>query len=118
MVVSDGRILGEAARVARLVRDAGAQGVLPVLLLLDPVAPPATPAAAGAGATKSGRAGGAPAHSILDVKTVTYEDGRPRLRLLMDDYLMPYYILLRDMRALPAYLADALRQWFQLVTAR
>jgi midasin len=33
----------------------------------------------------------------------------------MDDYPLPYYILLRDVRALPAYLADALRQWFQLV---
>ncbi len=118
LVVSDGRILGEQKAVARLVRQAEAQGVLPVLLLLDAAAPSA--AAAGAAAAKGGAAGagGGPAHSILDVKSVSYEDGRPKLRLLMDDYPLPYYILLRDMRALPAYLADALRQWFQLVTAQ
>jgi midasin len=115
LVVSDGRILGEHRAVARLVRQAEAQGVLPVLLLLDASAPAAAGAAA---AGKGGVGGGTPAHSILDIKTVTYEDGRPKLRLLMDDYPMPYYVLLRDMRALPTYLADALRQWFQLVTAQ
>ncbi len=120
LVVSDGRILGEHKAVARLVRQAEAQGVLPVLLLLDAAAPSAGAAPPAAGASKGGAAagGGGPAHSILDVKSVTYEDGRPKLRLLMDDYPLPYYILLRDMRALPAYLADALRQWFQLVTAQ
>jgi midasin len=120
LIVSDGRILGEQKAVARLVRQAEAQGVLPVLLLLDAAAPSAAAASPAAGAaSKAGAAGGGggPAHSILDVKSVTYEDGRPKLRLLMDDYPLPYYILLRDMRALPAYLADALRQWFQLVSA-
>ena len=57
-------------------------------------------------------------HSILEVKTVIYEDGKPKMKPFIDDYPLPYYILLRDMRALPAYLADALRQWFQLVTAQ
>jgi midasin len=121
LVVSDGRILGEQKAVARLVRQAEAQGVLPVLLLLDAAAPSATgPSPAGGAASKAGAAGGGggPVHSILDVKSVTYEDGKPKLRLLMDDYPLPYFILLRYMRALPAYLADALRQWFQLVTAQ
>lgn len=118
LVVSDGRILGEQKAVARLVRQAESSGVLPVLLLLDAAAPAQPNGPAAAAGLKLAGGGGAPAHSILDIKTVTYEDGRPKLRLLMDDYPMPYYILLRDMRALPNYLADALRQWFQLVTAQ
>lgn len=81
-----------------------------------------------------------------DIKTLSYVKGKPKLTPFIDDYPLPvstttrvqycppvpeyaaaptclvltwrvqYYILLRDMRALPSYLGDALRQWFELVT--
>lgn len=35
----------------------------------------------------------------------------------MEHFPFPFYILLRDINSLPATLSDALRQWFELVTA-
>ena len=36
---------------------------------------------------------------------------------IMDEFPFPFYIVLRDVRALPHTISDALRQWFELVTA-
>ncbi len=35
----------------------------------------------------------------------------------LDSFPFPYYVVLRDIGALPATLADLLRQWFQLQAA-
>ncbi|KAJ1463998.1 hypothetical protein T484DRAFT_1871686 [Baffinella frigidus] len=45
-------------------------------------------------------------------------DGKPKLKCFIDTFPLPYYILLRDMAALPSFLADALKQWFELVAAQ
>ena len=124
LIVSDGRILGEHQQVQRLVREAAEEGVLPVLVYF---APPGSVAAATAetAATAGGsRAGGSqaappastvPAHSILDIKSTSFVGGKLKISSYMDDYPLPYCILLRDMHALLTYLGDALRQWFELV---
>lgn len=41
----------------------------------------------------------------------------PEIRSYMDEFPFPFYIILRDVNALPETLSDALRQWFELVTA-
>ena len=124
LMVSDGRILEDHKKIQRLVREAAEQGVLPVLVLLDYFAPKGSvAAAAGGGATAGGVAGvgaatSVPDHSILDMKSVAYVNGKPKITMKIDDYPLPYYILLRDMHALPSYLGDALRQWFELVAGQ
>ena len=124
LIVSDGRILGEQRAVERLVRECGAKGILPVLILLDyahDAAPPAPGAATTGPAAPGGKSGAgkaAPAHSILDIKSLTYEGGKPKLTCFIDSFPLPYYILLRDMAALPSFLADALKQWFELVATQ
>jgi midasin len=78
-------------------------------------------AAAGAIAGGGGPTGGSSsgsgsraASSLLDMQSVKFVDGKPVFERYMDSFPFPYYIVLRDIAALPATLADLLRQWFEL----
>nr|VZI53347.1 unnamed protein product [Spirometra erinaceieuropaei]VZI53634.1 unnamed protein product [Spirometra erinaceieuropaei] len=53
-------------------------------------------------------------HSIFDLRRYA---GPGRLLPYMDVFPLPYYLVLRDVTALPQLLADALRQWFELASA-
>ncbi|KAJ8409756.1 hypothetical protein AAFF_G00218150 [Aldrovandia affinis] len=57
--------------------------------------------------------------SILDIKVPIFKGPgeMPEIRSYMDEFPFPFYIILRDVNALPETLSDALRQWFELVTA-
>lgn len=48
---------------------------------------------------------------------MTFQGGKPVFRRYLDDFPFPYYVLLRDISALPRTLADLLRQWFELSSA-
>jgi midasin len=54
--------------------------------------------------------------SIVNMKEVTFVDGKPKVKPFMEDYPFPYYIVLDDMTNLPSILGDALRQWFEMLT--
>jgi midasin len=51
------------------------------------------------------------------MQAVTFQGGKPVFSRYMDDFPWPYYVLLRDIAALPHTLADLLRQWFELSTS-
>lgn len=57
--------------------------------------------------------------SILDIKVPIFKGAGelPEIRSYMDEFPFPFYVILRDVNALPETLSDALRQWFELVTA-
>ncbi|KAJ1151695.1 hypothetical protein NDU88_004475 [Pleurodeles waltl] len=57
--------------------------------------------------------------SIMDIKVPVFTEAgeMPEIRSYMDEFPFPFYIILRDVNALPETLSDALRQWFELVTA-
>lgn len=57
--------------------------------------------------------------SVLDIKVPIFKNPRelPEIRSYMDEFPFPFYVILRDINALPETLSDALRQWFELVTA-
>ena len=78
-----------AARVQALTEQAG---VLVVFILVD-----------------------RPEASVLDMRSVSFEDGRPVFTSMLDAFPFPLYIVLRDTGALPARLADLLHQWIGLV---
>jgi len=40
-----------------------------------------------------------------------------KLTNYMDSFPFPFYVVIRDVASLPTTLSDALRQWFELVTA-
>uniref|UniRef100_A0A8D2KWR3 Midasin n=1 Tax=Varanus komodoensis TaxID=61221 RepID=A0A8D2KWR3_VARKO len=57
--------------------------------------------------------------SILDIKVPVFKGPGelPEIRSYIEEFPFPFYIILRDVNALPETLSDALRQWFELVTA-
>ncbi|KAK2856665.1 hypothetical protein Q5P01_005400 [Channa striata] len=57
--------------------------------------------------------------SILDIKVPIFKGPGelPEIRSYMDEFPFPFYVILRDVNSLPETLSDALRQWFELVTA-
>ncbi|EOD09280.1 hypothetical protein EMIHUDRAFT_216671 [Emiliania huxleyi CCMP1516] len=54
--------------------------------------------------------------SILELKSVSYPGGKLTISSWIDAFPFPYYIVLRELRALPHVLSDALRQWIELVS--
>lgn len=56
-----------------------------------------------------------PQSSVLDMRSVSFENGRPVFTSMLDAFPFPLYIVLRDTAALPSCLADLLRQWMALV---
>ncbi|CAB0035735.1 unnamed protein product [Trichogramma brassicae] len=53
--------------------------------------------------------------SILDIRISAIENKQISIKPYMDCFPFPFYIILRDINALPGILSDALRQWFELV---
>lgn len=91
LVIADGRF-HEKESLKRAVREAASKpGVLYAFIVLDNAA-----------------------NSILDMQTVNFVNGQPVFTKYMDSFPFPFYIVLRDIAALPRTLADLLRQWFEL----
>ncbi|XP_015604930.1 midasin [Cephus cinctus] len=54
--------------------------------------------------------------SILDIRMPMFQGGKLLgIRSYMDSFPFPFYMILRDINALPGVLSDALRQWFEVV---
>lgn len=93
-IVSDGRIERDSrSAIRRLIREMMERNILLVLIIVE-----------------SGTE-----DSIMNMKEVSFEKGKPVVRNFMEDYPFPYYILLSNMERLPEVLGDALRQWFELI---
>ncbi|KAG5506394.1 hypothetical protein JKF63_05897 [Porcisia hertigi] len=56
-------------------------------------------------------------NSILDMQIVEFHAGRVVRRPYMEDFPFPYYLIIRDIQNLPEIIADAMRQWFELLNA-
>ncbi|XP_032235337.2 midasin-like isoform X2 [Nematostella vectensis] len=99
LIVSDGRgvFLEGMETVLRTVRFAKEAGIFLVFVILDnPVN----------------------RDSVLDIRVPIFRPGKPpEIRSYMEQFPFPFYIILRDINALPVTLSDALRQWFELVTS-
>ncbi|KAK9531216.1 hypothetical protein VZT92_010656 [Zoarces viviparus] len=100
VIVSDGRglFLEGKERVSAAVRAARSANVFIIFVVLD---------------NPNSR------DSILDIKVPIFKGPGelPDIRSYMDEFPFPFYVILRDVNALPETLSDALRQWFELVTA-
>ncbi|XP_054474709.1 midasin [Anoplopoma fimbria] len=100
VIVSDGRglFLEGKERVMAAVRAARSANVFIIFVVLD---------------NPNSR------DSILDIKVPIFKGPGelPEIRSYMEEFPFPFYVILRDVNALPETLSDALRQWFELVTA-
>jgi len=91
LIIADGRF-HEKENLKRCVRDALSRKQLLAFIVLD-----------------------SPEESIMDVQSVSFTDGMPKFSKYLDSFPFPYYIILKDIEALPRTLADLLRQWFELM---
>ena len=94
LIVSDGRRSPSWGDPSHWVRLAAQEHILLCFVVLD------------AAASKD---------SILELQTVSYPQGRLTISRWMDAFPFPYYLVLRELCALPQVLSDALRQWFELL---
>lgn len=56
-----------------------------------------------------------PKESIMDLMEITFQDGKSSFSKYLNSFPFPYYIVLKNIEALPRTLADLLRQWFELM---
>jgi midasin len=95
-LISDGRIERDSrAALKRLMREMAERNILLAMIIVE-------------GKNKK-------KDSIVHMKEVTFEKGKPVVKRFIEDYPFPYYIILEDMSALPEVLGDALKQWFEML---
>lgn len=118
IIISDG-VCQDHNKLRTLLRRALEERVMIVFLIVDSLASTATaPSAPTSGASTPG----APQQrtSILSMQTVNYTNVNGEMRLEMQRYLdtfpFEFYVVLRDVEALPAVLSDTLRQWMARVS--
>ncbi|KAJ5066667.1 midasin [Anaeramoeba ignava] len=56
-------------------------------------------------------------NSILQLQTISYPNGKLTCSPYLDNFPFPYYIILREIKSIPEILADALRQWMEMISS-
>jgi len=107
VIISDG-VCQDHHKLRRLLRRALEERVMIVFVIVDSLhQTQSTPQAGGAS-------------SILSMQTVEYKEVNGTMQLEMQRYLdtfpFEFYVVLRDVEALPGVLADTLRQWMTRVS--
>ncbi|KAI0036574.1 midasin [Vararia minispora EC-137] len=112
IIISDG-ICQDHDKLRTLLRKAEEQRVMVVFVVIDSLH-------ANAGVAGGGAANGAAENSILSMKQVAYKNVEGKLELQMQRYLdsfpFEYYVVLRNVEALPEVLAGTLKQFFERIS--
>lgn len=94
-VISDGRFGDNRNYLKQWLRRAEEQHIFCIFIVVDPD-------------TKK--------DSILEIQALTTnENGEMALNRYIDEFPFAFYVILRQINNLPLVLADALRQWFEIV---
>eukprot|EP01113_Clastostelium_recurvatum_P030736 TRINITY_DN3768_c1_g1_i1.p1 TRINITY_DN3768_c1_g1~~TRINITY_DN3768_c1_g1_i1.p1 ORF type:complete len:495 (-),score=188.49 TRINITY_DN3768_c1_g1_i1:34-1518(-) len=104
-IISDGWSLRDPANTRKWIREAAQKNIFIVFLVIDNPNP----------AAKAGTSGASKSHSITQFETVSFVEGKVVRTPYMLDFPFTYYVILRDLPSLPQIIADALRQWFELL---
>ncbi|XP_077240383.1 midasin-like protein isoform X2 [Tasmannia lanceolata] len=91
LIIADGRF-HEKENLKRCVRDALSRKRMIAFLLLD-----------------------SPQESIMDLMEASFQGETLSFTKYLNSFPFPYYIVLKNIEALPRTLADLLRQWFELM---
>ncbi|XP_057771067.1 midasin isoform X2 [Salvia miltiorrhiza] len=91
LIIADGRF-NEKEKLKRRVRDILSTKRMVAFLLLD-----------------------SPNESIMDFMEATVKGADIKFSKYLDSFPFPYYVVLKNIEALPRTLADLLRQWFELM---
>jgi midasin len=111
IIISDG-VCQDHAQLRKLLRRALQERVMIVFLVIDSLKPP--PSSTETAAVTANRP------SILNMQTVAYKEVNGEMKIEMERYLdtfpFEYYVVLRDVEALPEVLSETLRQWMARVS--
>ncbi|KAK4479548.1 hypothetical protein RD792_015065 [Penstemon davidsonii] len=91
LIIADGRS-NEKENLKRRVRDILSKKRMVAFIVLD-----------------------SPNESILDLPEVTFQGSEIKVSKYLDSFPFPFYVVLKNIEALPRTLADLLRQWFELM---
>lgn len=95
-VISDARIdTDNRAKLESTIRKMSEQHILVVLVIID--------------------CNENPRDSIFNTKTVSFVGDKVVTKSYFDSFPFPYYVAIQNLQALPEVLADALKQWFELI---
>ncbi len=113
IIISDG-ICQDHAKLRSLLRRAAEQRVMLVFVVIDSLQP--APSASGTSTPTAAAA----RSSILDMTNASYyTDTNGRLQLKMERYMdtfpFDYYVVVREVEALPEVLSATLRQWVEKI---
>ncbi|KAK8847475.1 hypothetical protein IAR55_005333 [Kwoniella newhampshirensis] len=120
IIISDG-VCQDHAKLRRLLRRAIEERVMIVFIIVDSLHQTSTkPASSTSTSTSAAGVSAASRPSILSMQTVEYKNVNGEMKLEMARYLdtfpFEFYVVLRDVEALPGVLADTLRQWMTRVS--
>ena len=115
IIISDG-VCQDHAKLRTLLRKALEERVMIVFIIIDSL----NQAPASSSATGVAQSSGASRPSILSMQTVEYKNINGEMQLEMARYLdtfpFEFFVVLRDVEALPGVLSDTLRQWMARVS--
>ena len=103
LILADGRLHENKDNLQKAVRNLSTQnGVLLVFIILD--------------SSNSGECleGFEKSQSIVDMQSVSFENGKPKFERYLDSFPFPYYVILKNSSDLPRTLGNLLKQWIEL----
>lgn len=119
VIISDG-VCQDHHRLRTLLRRALEERVMIVFIIVDSLHQNATTATQTSTQTSTPTPSATARTSILSMQTVAYTQVNGEMQLEMQRYLdtfpFEFYVVLRDVEALPGVLADTLRQWMARVS--
>ena len=110
IIISDG-VCQDHERLRTILRKAEEQRVMVVFIILDSLHTSTASTSAGTSANQN---------SIVSMNQVAYKDVNGRMELSVTRYLdtfpFEYYVVVRDVEALPEVLSGTLKQFFERVS--
>jgi midasin (ATPase involved in ribosome maturation) len=114
-IISDGRVERDSReRLRRIVREMTEKNILVIMVIVEGGKNGKADKEERGKEDKTSRAKKAK-DSIINMKEVSFDNGKPKVKHFIDDYPFPYYMVLEDMNTLPEVLGDALKQWFEMM---
>ena len=93
LIIADGQF-HEKEALSKVMREFGNQkGVLIAFIVLDN-----------------------PDKSLLDMQSVSFDKGKPKMTKYLDSFPFPYYVVVQESNQLPSTISDLLRQWIEMVS--
>ncbi|CBH08836.1 hypothetical protein, conserved [Trypanosoma brucei gambiense DAL972] len=140
-IISDGQITEDRMELRKLLMRAEENHQMVVFVLLDvkasggendnngaaPLAPISVKELAGMTpaqrmrrlkAERDSRLQRVKSNSVLDMQLVEFRGGSVVRRSYMEEFPFPHYLIVRELETLPSAIADALRQWFELLNVQ